>query len=211
MKLSLYFKLISMRLRFYFIKILSSAKIEGKCCCRNLQIIITNNSHKNKIVFGKHVILKNCIIRFEGNNHTLQFGNNIRLENVNFFFEKENSNIIIGDYTWIGPQCELSAFDNSNITIGKDCIFAKECTLRTSDSHIIKDYQNKVINRPQNIIIGSHVWLGQQTLILKGAKIPNGCIVGARSIVTASSQTEPYSMLVGQPAKVIKKNITWEL
>lgn len=195
-----------MRLRFYCTKMLSCTKIEGKCCCKNLRITTVNNSQKNKIIFGRHVVLKNCLIRFEGNNHTLQFGNNIRIENVNFFFEKENSDIVIGDYTWIGPQSELSAFDNSNIIIGENCIFAKECMLRTSDSHIIKDSQNKVINRPRNIIIGSHVWLGQQTFVLKGSEIPDGCIVGARSTITSSTKAEPNSILVGQPAKIIKKN-----
>ena len=210
-----YFKFIAlcfMRFAYYWILLTNNTiGFKGKCCCKNLNITSTNNSQKNQIIFGKHVILKNCHIRFEGNNHTLQFGNNIRLENVNFFFEKENSDIIIGDYTWIGPQSELSAFDNSSITIGKNCIFAKECMLRPSDSHIIKDSQNNIINRPQNITIGSHVWLGQQTFVLKGANIPDGCIVGARSTVTASSKTEPNSMLVGQPAKTIKKNISWEL
>lgn len=201
-----------MRLYYYAIKFKNhKIAFKGKCCCKNLKITLINSSHHNQIIFGKHVILKNCRIRFEGNNHSLQFGNNIRLENVNFFFEKENSNIIIGDHTWIGPQSELSAFDNSNITIGKNCIFAKECMLRTSDSHIIKDSQDNVINRPRNIQIGSHVWLGQQTFVLKGANIPDGCIVGARSTVTASSKTEPNSILVGQPAKTIKKNISWDL
>lgn len=201
-----------MRLDFYISRF-SNRKIEfiGKCCCNKLNITSDKKNLRNKIIFGKHVILKNCNIHFEGNNHTLQFGNNIRLENVNFFFEKNNSNIIIGDYTWIGPKCELSAFDNSDIIIGKNCIFAKECMLRTSDSHVIKDYQNNVINSPQNIIIGSNVWLGQQTFVLKGAKIPDGCIVGARSTVTSSSLSYPNSILVGQPVKIIKKNISWEL
>lgn len=212
MNLSLFIKIVLKRINFYIVKLFNyKTKFIGKCCCKNLQITTLNNCQKNRIIFGKHVILKNCYIRFEGNNHTLQFGNNIKLENVNFFFEKENSNIIIGDHTWIGPKSELSSFDNSSIIIGKHCIFAKECMLRTSDSHIIKDSNNKVINHPQNITIGSHVWLGQQTFILKGAKIPDGCIVGAKSIVTASSQSEPNSILVGQPAKIIKKNISWEL
>lgn len=212
MKFRQYISLVLMRIIFYTTKVFNlKITFMGKCCCRNLQITSLKNSHKNRIIFGKHVILKNCKISFEGNYHILQFGDNIKLENVNFFFEKDNSNIIIGDYTWIGPKCELSAFDNSDIIIGKNCIFAKECMLRTSDSHVIKDCQNNVINSPQNITIGSHVWLGQQTFVLKGAKIPDGCIVGARSTVTSSTISEPNCILVGQPAKIIKKNISWEL
>lgn len=83
--------------------------------------------------------------------------------------------------------------------------------IRTSDSHVIKSADGEVINRPKDIEIGSHVWLGQQTFVLKGANVPDGCIVGARSTVTASVQAEQNSVLVGQPAKMIKKDIQWEL
>lgn len=128
----------------------------GKCCCYNLQISEVGGTTGNRIEFGRHVVLKNCHVRFEGNNHTLRLGDGIKLENVSFFFEKDNSDIIIGDKTWIGPECELSAFDHSTIQIGKGCIFAKECMIRTSDSHVIRNEEGEVINRPKDIMIGSH-------------------------------------------------------
>ena len=161
--------------------------------------------------FCLHVVLKNCNIHFEGYNHTLRFGDGIKLENVSFFFEKDCSDIIIGDGTWVGAECELSAFDHSKIEIGKGSIFAKQCMIRTSDSHTIKIVDGEVINHPKDITIGSHVWLGQQTFVLKGANIPDDCIVGARSTVTKSLQAEKNSIIVGQPAKMIKSNVQWEL
>lgn len=193
--------------KFFHSKIL----FVGKCCCKKLHISEVGGTTGNRVEFGRHVILKNCHVRFEGNNHTLRFGDGIKLENVSFFFEKDDSDIIIGNGTWIGPECELSAFDHSKIEIGKGCIFAKECMIRTSDSHVIRNMEGEVINRPKDIMIGSHVWLGQQTFVLKGATLPYGCIVGARSTVTASLQAEQNSIIVGQPAKMIKRNIQWEL
>lgn len=183
----------------------------GECCCRKLKILEVGGTTGNRIEFGRHIVLRNCSVRFEGNNHTLRLGDGIKLENVSFFFEKDDSDICIGDGTWIGPGCELSAFDHSKIEIGKGSIFAKQCMIRTSDSHIIKNADEEVINQPKDITIGSHVWLGQQTFVLKGASIPDGCVVGARSTVTASLHAEQNSIIVGQPAKMIKQEIRWEL
>lgn len=183
----------------------------GKCCCRNLHILEVDGTTGNRVVFGQHVVLRNCRVRFEGNNHTLCFGDGVKLENVSFFFEKDDSAICIGDGTWIGPECELSAFDHTKIEIGKGSIFAKQCMIRTSDSHIIMNNDGEVINQPKDITIGSHVWLGQQTFVLKGSSIPDGCVVGARSTVTASLRAEQNTIIVGQPAKMIKDDIQWEL
>lgn len=212
MKILFYFELILMRISFQILK-LFHCKIHfvGKCCCRNLKILEVKGTSGNQVIFDEHVVLKNCIIRFEGTNHTLHFGKGIKFENVSFFFEKDNSSIDIGDGTWIGPHCELSAFDNSKIEIGKGSVFAKQCMIRTSDSHIILDFEGNVLNRPSDISIGSHVWLGQNSYILKGATIPNGCVVGARSTVTASTKAVPNSIIVGQPAKIVKNNIQWKL
>lgn len=201
-----------MRINFILTKIFHRKILfVGKCCCRNLHISEVDGTTGNRVELGQHVVLRNCRVRFEGNNHTLCFGDGVKLENVSFFFEKDDSDICIGDGTWIGPECELSAFDHTKIEIGKGSIFAKQCMIRTSDSHIIKNNDGEVINQPKNITIGSHVWLGQQTFVLKGARIPDGCVVGARSTVTASLHAEHNAIIVGQPAKIIKDDIQWEL
>lgn len=201
-----------MRLCFICIKSFHrKIRFIGKCCCKNLHISEVNDTTGNRIEFGKHVVLKNCNIRFEGHNHTLRFGDGIKLEHVSFFFEKDDSDIIIGDGTWMGAECELSAFDHAKIEIGRGSIFAKQCMIRTSDSHVIKNFDGEVINHSKNITIGSYVWLGQQTFVLKGANIPDGCIVGARATVTTSLQAEKNSIIVGQPATMIKSNVQWEL
>lgn len=211
-KFAFFIGLAVMRINFMRIKFFHHrVKFIGKCCCWKLNISEVGGSIGNRIEFGKHVVLKNCNIRFEGNNHVLRFGDGIRLENVSFFFEKDDSHIIIGAGTWIGPRCELSAFDHSKIEIGNGSIFAKQCMIRTSDSHVIRNTDGEAINRPKDIIIGSHVWLGQETYVLKGANIPDGCVVGARSTVTASLRAERNAIIVGQPAKMIKENIQWEL
>lgn len=53
-----------------------------------------------------------------------------------------------------------------------------------------------------NVEIGHDVWIGQDSIVMKGVKIGNGAIIGARSIVT--HDIPDYAIAVGAPAKVIK-------
>ena len=52
-------------------------------------------------------------------------------------------------------------------------------------------------------IIGNDVWIGYGATILNGAKIGDGAIIAAGSVVT--KDVEPYSIVGGNPAKLIKK------
>lgn len=51
-------------------------------------------------------------------------------------------------------------------------------------------------------IIGNDVWIGQNATILPGVHIGDGAIIGANSVV--GSNVEPYSIVVGNPAEVIR-------
>ena len=52
----------------------------------------------------------------------------------------------------------------TEIRIGNDCMFSEQIFITISDMHTIFDNDTKeVINKPQNIYIGNHVWLGFRT------------------------------------------------
>ncbi|MDR0571317.1 MAG: acetyltransferase, partial [Rickettsiales bacterium] len=53
------------------------------------------------------------------------------------------------------------------------------------------------------------VWIGQNVTILPGAKIGDGVIIGANS--TVGGAVSPYSVVIGNPARVIKKRLDDEL
>ena len=55
------------------------------------------------------------------------------------------------------------------------------------------------------IIIEDDVWIGRNSIIMPGIRICKGCIVAAGSIVT--KDTEPYSVVGGIPAKLIRFRI----
>lgn len=63
-------------------------------------------------------------------------------------------------------------------------------------------------NLSKDIVIGDHVWIGNQVIITKGAKISNNVVVGTGSIVTGKSFPSS-TIIAGMPAKVIHNNINW--
>jgi putative colanic acid biosynthesis acetyltransferase WcaF len=53
------------------------------------------------------------------------------------------------------------------------------------------------------ITIGNHVWICAGAFIGPGVVIGEGAVVGARAVVT--KDIEPWTVVVGNPAKVIKR------
>ncbi len=52
--------------------------------------------------------------------------------------------------------------------------------------------------------IGNDVWVGEETMILGGATIGDGCVIGARSLVLQQAVLEPYGIYAGHPARLIR-------
>ena len=56
--------------------------------------------------------------------------------------------------------------------------------------------------RPErDIVVGSDVWLGHDALVLPGATISDGAVVGARAVV--AKEVRPYAVVVGSPAREV--------
>ena len=57
--------------------------------------------------------------------------------------------------------------------------------------------------KSENIIIEDDVWIGTNSIILKGVKLGRGSVIAAGSVVTKS--TKPFHIYGGNPAKIIKE------
>lgn len=113
-------------------------------------------------------------------------------------------NTNIGDYTYIGFNCVIT---KSNI--GKYVSIADNVTIgpgehklnRISTSGLFyKNGYKEVTEDP--CTIGNDVWIGVDSIILRGVTIGNGAIIGANSVVT--KDIPAFAVAVGNPAKVIK-------
>ena len=122
-----------------------------------------------------------------------------------------------GASIFIGPGAKLilnkSSFLNTNTTlncfnyieIGKNCCISDNVSIQDSDNHMLNNNFEKMSNP---IIIKNHVWIGKNSIILKGVTIGEGAVVGAGSVVT--KDVLPFTLVAGNPAKIIKENIVWE-
>ena len=57
------------------------------------------------------------------------------------------------------------------------------------------------------MVIGSHVWIGCNVLILKGVTVGDGAVIAAGSVVT--KDVPAASLVGGNPARILKENVTW--
>jgi chloramphenicol O-acetyltransferase type B len=94
-------------------------------------------------------------------------------------------NVIIGPsshpYNWVGGSPVFYS--------GRDSIKAK--------------FSKFDREKPNRTVIGNDVWIGINAIIKSGVKIGHGSIIGMGSVVT--KDVEPYAIVGGCPAKIIKK------
>lgn len=93
----------------------------------------------------------------------------------------------------------------NKIVIEKDVLIASDVFI-IDFNHGINPLTNNYLDNPldcSEVIIKKGAWIGNGAIILPGVVIGEKSIVGAGSVVTKS--VPPYSIAVGNPARVIKK------
>ena len=143
-----------------------------------------------------------------------------------------NPNIVVGEFTYIVDSefeshvTHFYPWSRDKLIIGKFCQIASGVEFVMNDAN---HQMNSVSTFPfytlegwdmdapapsempfkGNIVIGNDVWIGQNALILPGVHIGAGAIIGANSVV--GSDVEPYTIVVGNPAKALRKRFDEEL
>lgn len=96
----------------------------------------------------------------------------------------------------------------ASVTVGEDCLFSSSVIVRTHDAHHIFDKNtHKRINSAKNVVLHDHVWIGEGVVLLPGAEIGEGSIVGTRTVT--SSAFGDHVIIAGVPGKVIRENVCW--
>jgi len=191
----------------YKIKGLRNTIIDNGVYLKNIKFDIIGDD--NHIYFFGESIIENFTIYIRGSKHNLFVGKRCVLQGGSFWFEDNNCIIKIGENTTF-ENAHLAVTENEkSIEIGNYCMLAYDIEIRTGDSHSIIDLgTNNRINYAQNVKICDHVWIGAGVKILKGVSIGENSIIGTGSIVTKSIPEN--CVAAGIPAKIIRKNVTWE-
>lgn len=121
-----------------------------------------------------------------------------------------------------GEPTVLRWTEKATLNIGSFCSIAKGVTIIVDGEHnpamvstypfnwVLKEFKN-FPGHPStkgDVVIGNDVWIGANALILSGVHIGDGAVIGACSVVT--KDVEPYTIVAGNPAKMIRKRFDEE-
>lgn len=138
----------------------------------------------------------------------LSIGKNVSLGKGGIF---TYSNIMIGNDCHIGKMACLQSA-HGKIIIGNHVMLGPYVSIH-GGNHVYNKlgfYMDEVKNKKDDedgvVRICDDVWIGANAIILKGVTIGRGAIIGAGAVVT--TDVEPYSIVVGSPAKVVKRRFS---
>src|SRR6478672_8114471 len=116
-------------------------------------------------------------------------------------------NVIIGKNCYIGPGAALRG-DWGAIIIEDGCNVQENCIIHMFPGVTVLLKQASHIGHGAIIhgaIIGKNCLVGMNAVIMDNVELGDNCIVGALSLVKADEKIPPSSLLVGNPAKIIKQ------
>lgn len=114
---------------------------------------------------------------------------------------EQNAEIFIGSNTGISNSFFYSV---DSIIIGRRVLIGAGCKIYDTDFHSIYA-KNRLVDEDKGIskpvIIGDDVFIGASSIVLKGSKIGEACVIGANSVV--SGNIPANQIWAGNPAKFI--------
>ena len=116
-------------------------------------------------------------------------------------------NVIIGKNVYIGPGAAIRG-DFGKIIIEDGCNVQENCTIHMFPGVTVLLKENAHIGHGAIIhgaTIGQNCLIGMNAVIMDNVILGDECIVGALSFLKADQEIRPRSLIVGNPAKVIKQ------
>lgn len=144
----------------------------------------------------------------------------------------KNPSIVVGDFTYIADSefeshvTHLYPWSRDKLIIGKFCQIAAGVEFVMNDAnhqmnavstfpfYTLEGWEMEEPDRTDmpfkgDTMIGNDVWIGQNAVILPGVHIGDGAIIGADSVV--GCDVDPYTIVIGNPARVLRKRFDEEL
>ncbi len=176
-----------------------------------------------KVRYGKNLLLKGAPVIFNKKGAELTIGDNVTIKSsfLSNLVGLYSKTIIVtrapGAYIRIGNNVGMSGvtiYARKGIEIGENTAIGGNTKILDNDFHPVEaEARNKLLADKNGgdsdlvpakpIKIGKNCFIGCNAIILKGTELGDGCVVGAGAVV--SGKFEANSVIVGNPARVIKK------
>lgn len=155
-------------------------------------------------------IRSNCTAEESGH---IRIGNNCEIYGT--LQSVAQGEIVIGDHTAIYERSIIGSVNS--VRIGSCVIISNQVHIYDNNNHPTSPAARKkmclegfhtdawrwVHSESKPIVIEDNVWIGENSTILKGVTIGKGSVVGCCSVVT--KDVPPYSIVAGNPARVVKE------
>ena len=113
-----------------------------------------------------------------------------------------DAEVVIGDYCAIVGAIIST---NGRVEVGDYALIAHEVVIADCSAAMPHPRRRprpgrRVPNRSE-VVIGPNVWIGARAIVLDGARIGEGAIVGAAALV--SGEVPPYAVVAGNPSRIV--------
>lgn len=125
----------------------------------------------------------------------------------------------IGEFSYGAPTV-MEWGEGARLSVGKFCSIAERVVIFLGGNHKtewVSTYPFSALGEvwseaegikghpatKGDVVIGHDVWIGYGVTILSGVTVGHGAVIGAGAVV--SRDVEPYSIVAGNPARVVKR------
>ncbi len=140
-------------------------------------------------------------------------------------YEFQNQRPSLEDSSWVAPtaavigRVEIGAEssiwfntvvrgDINHIKIGSKSNIQDSCTLHVTDEHAVEVGDRVTVGHGvilHGCVVEDDCLIGMGAVVLDGARIGKGSLVAAGAVVAPNTQVPPDSMVMGLPARVVRK------
>ena len=128
----------------------------------------------------------------------VRIGSDTGIYNGTFFELGSSAEVQIGNFCSI-----VGAVFNANgpVIVGDYVFLAHEVVITESQIATPPGARRRCSEHGQPITIGDNAWIGMRAILLSGATVGEGAIVGAAAVV--DFEVPPYTIAAGNPARIV--------
>jgi acetyltransferase-like isoleucine patch superfamily enzyme len=148
---------------------------------------------------GKGVLIGARCRLFLDRDAALVLGDGCEIDDGTTIAVYDRGRLELGARAFVGHSCTLAA--RSSLQVGAGTFLAELVSIRDHD-HTVGEAPSSGAMSIDPVLVGSDVWIGAKATVLRGARLGDGCVVGANAVVRG--ELPARSVCVGIPARVVR-------